>query len=125
MNIQSAFKTCGIFPFNDKVVTDSVIAPSLTFHKAQPSMTSCEESTDSTSLVLEKRGGEVLSKVKGAKTCKTISKVVAGKPITEDDVLDKVKDHIEKNKPPKLKAFNKHNKLLKKSYKKSKNLNKS
>ena len=45
MNIQSAFKTCGIFPFNDKVVTDSVVPPSLTFHKAQPSMKTCEEST--------------------------------------------------------------------------------
>ena len=76
-------------------------------------------------MFLEKRGGEVLSNVKVAKTRKTLSKVVAGKPITEDDVLDQVKDHIEKNKPPKLKEFNKHNNLLKKSYKKSKNLNKS
>ena len=125
MNIQSAFKTCGIFPFNDKVVTDSVVPPSLTFHKAQPSMTTCEKSTDSPSLFLEKRGGEVLSNVKVTKTRKTLSEVVAGKPLTEDDVLDQVKDHIETNKPPKLKEFNKHNNLLKKSYKKSKNLNKS
>lgn len=35
-NIQSAFKTCGIYPFNPSVICDTVIAPSLSFQSSEP-----------------------------------------------------------------------------------------
>ena len=97
-------------------MTDSIIEPSLTFDRAQPSMTTCKENIDSALLFFEKTGEKVSSNGKLAKTLKTLCKVFAGKPITENDELDQAKDHIQKNKPLKSKAFDK---LLKKSYKKS------
>ena len=48
---------------------------------------------------LEKRGGEILKNVQVAKVRKTLSKVVSGKAITEDNVTDKIKTHIESSKP--------------------------
>ena len=35
-NIQSAFKGCGIYPFNPSVIRDTVIAPSLSFQSSEP-----------------------------------------------------------------------------------------
>ena len=35
-NIQSAFKRCGIYPFNPSVIRDTVIAPSLSFQSSEP-----------------------------------------------------------------------------------------
>jgi hypothetical protein len=34
MNIQSAFKHCGIFPFTSSVISDAAITPSLSFRSS-------------------------------------------------------------------------------------------
>ena len=44
---------------------------------------------------LEKRGGELLKNVKVAKIRKTLSKVLSGKAITEENITDQIKSHIE------------------------------
>ena len=48
---------------------------------------------------LEKRGGEILKNVQVAKVRKTLSKFVSGKAITDDNITDKIKTHIESSKP--------------------------
>jgi len=136
-NIQSAFKRCGIFPFDATIVSDSLIAPSLSFapadiaEKSSPPVVDCasnvadgnnqfvveSSSSDAAVKFLEKRGGELLKNVCAAKVRKTLSKVVSGKPITEDDVFDKVKEHVQKQTKP---AKQKSNSLGKKPVKKPK-----
>ena len=74
-------------------------------------------SSDAAVKFLEKRGGELLKNVCAAKVRKTLSKVVSGKPITEDDVFDKVKEHVQKQTKP---AKQKSNSLGKKPVKKPK-----
>ena len=95
VNIQSAFKRCGIYPFNDTVISDNIIAPSLSFAQVNTNSTPEKQNdirqdypNDSAVTFLDKRGGEVLQNVKVAKVRKTLSKVVGGKPITEDVVFD-------------------------------------
>lgn len=99
-NIVSAFKQCGIHPFNASAVSDSLVAPSLTFatQNATTTVTSGKPSeSDSAEAFLLNKGGKVLENVQTAKKPRnTLSKVIGGKPITEDDVVDKIRDHNSK-----------------------------
>ena len=108
-NIQSAFKRCGIYPYNPSVISDSAIAPSLSFKCPEAVEAQCTASSaadpfpqpDQPNIdqvarsFLEKRGGELLKNVKVAKIRKTLSKVVSGKAITEENITDQIKSHIE------------------------------
>jgi hypothetical protein len=44
---------------------------------------------------LERKGRQILKNVKSAKARKTLIKVAAGKPITDDGVFEQIKNHIE------------------------------
>ena len=108
-NIQSAFKRCGIYPYNPSVISDSAIAPSLSFKCPEAVEAQCTASSATDPIpqpdqpnydqvarsFLEKRGGELLKNVKVAKIRKTLSKVVSGKAITEENITDQIKSHIE------------------------------
>ncbi|XP_056006761.1 uncharacterized protein LOC130050562 [Ostrea edulis] len=108
-NIQVAFRKCGIYPYDPTVVSDSLVAPSLTFAAISSSTISPNSSSITSSEdkeneqpkqskekeFLECKGGQILQNVKAAKVRKTLSKVVAGKPITDDGVLQQIKTHIE------------------------------
>jgi hypothetical protein len=101
-NIQAAFKKCGIYPYNPTVISDSLVAPSLSFtatsSDAPQKPTSDDDKENEQSKereFLECKGGQILQNVKTAKVRKTLSKVVAGKPITDDNVLQQIKTHIE------------------------------
>ncbi|XP_053376483.1 uncharacterized protein LOC128547533 [Mercenaria mercenaria] len=54
-------------------------------------------------LFLEKRGGEILKHVPVKRVRNTLSKVVSGKPITEQIVYGKIKEHVKSNAKPSLK----------------------
>ena len=109
VNIQSAFKRCGIYPYNPSVISDSVIAPSLSFKCPEAVEAQCTASSAADPIpqpdqpnydqvarsFLEKRGGELLKNVKVAKIRKTLSKVVSGKAITEENITDQIKSLIE------------------------------
>ncbi|XP_053384730.1 uncharacterized protein LOC128550216 [Mercenaria mercenaria] len=98
-NIQSAFRRCGIYPFNPDVINDKSIAPSLTFHP-RPESSTCpdelqgdksdpknETTMSEARIFLEKRGGQILENVTVAKVRRTLSKVVGGKPIMKTQCL--------------------------------------
>ncbi|XP_053383877.1 uncharacterized protein LOC128550038 [Mercenaria mercenaria] len=112
LNIQSAFRRCGIYPFDPDVINDKSIAPSLTFHP-RPESSTCpdelqgdksdpknETTMSEARIFLEKRGGQILENVTVAKVRRTLSKVVGGKPITEDTVFENMKDHVAQQKTP-------------------------
>ena len=83
-NIQSAVKRCGIYPNNPSVISDSVIAPSLSFKCPEAVEAQCTASSAADPIpqpdqpkydqvarsFLEKRGGELLKNVKLAKNSK-------------------------------------------------------
>jgi hypothetical protein len=111
VNIQAAFKKSGIYPFNQDVVNDSGIAPSLSFPartveksmSSPPEKASSKENSGSSVKFLECMGGEMLKNVQIAKIRNALSKVVGGKAITNEDVAEKIKDHIEKQTTSKKK----------------------
>jgi len=102
-NVQAAFKKSGIYPLNPDVVSDLDIAPSLSFPAAnesgnsktkQPETKVVNTNTDAANTFLNNRGGNILENVKVAKTRNTLSKVVGGKAITNEDVITKMQNHI-------------------------------
>ena len=114
INIQSAFKRCGIFLYNPSVISKTATAPSLSFISPEPAATQglfasapidpAPESTHATDdqvarSFLEMRGGEILKNVQVAKVRKTLSKVVSGKAIIEDNITEKIKTHNESSMP--------------------------
>ncbi|KAJ8309735.1 hypothetical protein KUTeg_011600 [Tegillarca granosa] len=125
-NFQSAFKKCGIFPYNPDVIPEVALAPSQSFPvddvltsasvvdvecptTVKPSdvaMAVEEEKANSPNVpapsdFFDKQGGEVLKNLKVRKVRKTLSKVVGGKPITEDCVMEAVQKHYAEQKNPK------------------------
>ncbi|XP_053403259.1 uncharacterized protein LOC128558349 [Mercenaria mercenaria] len=110
-NIQSAFKHCGVYPFNPNVVPDSALAPASVFRPApdttenheQEQALAVDDCNTDARLFLEKRGGEILKHVPVKKVRNTLSKVVSGKPITEQIVYEKIKEHVKSNAKPSLK----------------------
>ena len=103
-NIQPAFKKSGLIPFNASVVPDSQVAPSTTFIRG------CEEASVkapvSSSLpvsisaedFLQRKGGKILENVLTAKKQRnTLSRVVGGKAIPEDEIVTKIIEHKEKS----------------------------
>jgi hypothetical protein len=106
-NIQSAFKRCGVFPFNRNAVSDLQVAPSTTFDRDQSGQDERLKSGNVGSSgmsdaehFLEKRGGQILENVQKAKTKRnTLSKIVGGKPITEDNIVEQIIAHNEKYDP--------------------------
>lgn len=116
-NIQSAFKKCGIFPFNRHAVSDSQVAPATTFDRDyEPS----ERSATTTDMAdakdfLQERGGKILQNVqRAAKKRNTLSRVVGGTAITEDAIVKQIKTHNEKYAPKskvQRKCENKENNL--------------
>ncbi|KAJ8318761.1 hypothetical protein KUTeg_003852 [Tegillarca granosa] len=120
-NFQSAFKKCGIFPYNPDVIPEVALAPSQSFPvddvltsasvvdvecptTVEPfdvAMAVEEEKANSPSDFFDKQGGEVLKNLKVRKVRKTLSKVVGGKPITEDCVMEAVQKHYAEQKNPK------------------------
>ncbi|XP_052798487.1 uncharacterized protein LOC128230336 [Mya arenaria] len=109
-NIQSAFKKSGIYPFNRNVVPDHQIAPSTTFTDSEAEVNTpmvsntkaCE--TPSAEQFFEQRGGKILQNVQKAKKSRnTLSKIIGGMAITEDDILAQIKAHTDKYGPSKIK----------------------
>ena len=99
-NILSAFKRCGIIPFNPHVVSDPMVAPANTFSQGQECITPVRPLSESAENFLLHKGGQILANVQTAKKKRnTLSKVVGGKAITEDEVMDKIVEHQDKNKP--------------------------
>jgi hypothetical protein len=109
-NITSAFRKCGLYPFNDDVVPDHQIAPATSFsQEARPIFSKPTAAAKSAESFLVEKGGQLLKNVETAKKSRnTLSKVIAEKPITEDDVVKKIKEHKEnqtsKQKPSKSKS---------------------
>ncbi|KAJ8306058.1 hypothetical protein KUTeg_016603 [Tegillarca granosa] len=124
--VLSAFKKCGIFPYNPDVIPEVALAPSQSFPvddvltsasvvdvecptTVEPSdvaMAVEEEKANSPNVpapsdFFDKQGGEVLKNLKVRKVRKTLSKVVGGKPITEDCVMEAVQKHYAEQKNPK------------------------
>ncbi|KAJ8304314.1 hypothetical protein KUTeg_017897 [Tegillarca granosa] len=129
-NIQSAFKKSGIYPFDPSIIPDTALAPALSFpveivptaanvttstasdltcpsssnvNLCNHSNVNTKSSSDCHSTVsfFDKQGGMVLSNMKVRKARKTLSKVVGGRPITEDSVLDDIKKHYDGQKQKK------------------------
>lgn len=98
-NIQAAFKKSGVFPFNANVISADAVAPSASFQATSDQNPQCSENTHEKAVeFLEKRGGEVLKNVKITKTRNTLSKIVGGKAITEPDIVEKIKSHVDNQK---------------------------
>ena len=101
-NITTAFRKCGLYPFNSEVISDSSIAPSLSFTiESNAPLTSVNDTIRSQAAekFLQEKGGKILQNVDTAKKVRnTLSKVIGGKSITEDDTIEKIKEHIDKQK---------------------------
>ena len=94
-NIQAAFRRCGLIPFNPDIIKDHQVAPSLSFSKPPTCTitTNADLSTADAEKFLEEKGGKILENVTAAKKpTNTLSKVVSGKALTEDDILYKIKN---------------------------------
>ncbi|KAJ8299918.1 hypothetical protein KUTeg_021437 [Tegillarca granosa] len=134
-NIQSAFKKSGIYPFDPSIIPDTALAPALSFPvEVVPTAANVTTSTASdftcpsssnvnlcnhsnvntksssdchfTVSFFDKQGGMVLSNMKVRKARKPLSKVVGGRPITEDSVLDDtcIKKHYDGQKQERKKS---------------------
>jgi hypothetical protein len=98
-NIQVAFKKSGVFPFNPNVIAPESTASSTAFaHPAACEPEISSEHSLSAETFLENRGGQILKNVKTAKARKTLGKVVGGKAITEPEVFNAVKEHVQSQK---------------------------
>lgn len=101
INILSAFRKSGIYPFDRNVVSQQQFAPSTTFSRDCDdnfSGTSNSQACGTSAAVqfLEERGGTILKNVQKAKKSRnTLTKVTGGKPITEDEIVEKIKLHTE------------------------------
>ena len=109
-NIQAAFKKSALIPFNASVVPDSQVAPSTTFIRgceetsvkapvssSAPLSSSLPVSTSAEDF-LQRKGGKILENVLTAKKQRnTLSRVVGGKAITEDEIVTKIIEHKEKS----------------------------
>jgi hypothetical protein len=91
-NIKKAFCKSGIYPLDKTKISDTRVAPATSFDKDQvtrdPALND-HITNDTAELFLLKSGGKVLENVTKHKTRNTLSKIVGGKCITEDDVLKK------------------------------------
>ncbi|WAR01176.1 hypothetical protein MAR_007734 [Mya arenaria] len=92
------------------VVPDHQIAPSTTFTDSEAEVNTpmvsntkaCE--TPSAEQFFEQRGGKILQNVQKAKKSRnTLSKIIGGMAITEDDILAQIKAHTDKYGPSKIK----------------------
>jgi hypothetical protein len=119
-NIQSAFRKSGIYPFDKSVIEDAKVAPATSFDRDSISATDAPDPTSHTPVnetsksaesFLLNRGGKILQNVKKAKIRNTLSKIVGGKCITENEVFDKIIDHDTKqsSKNKQTKKTNKAN----------------
>ena len=104
-NIKKAFCKSGIFPLDKTAISDSQVAPATSFVKETVSQVAPTTSFDKEAVSLDcaesfllKRGGRVLENVQRHKIRNTLSKIVGGKCITEDEVLEKIIDHENKHK---------------------------
>ncbi|XP_060602824.1 uncharacterized protein LOC132755901 [Ruditapes philippinarum] len=96
-NIQSAFKRCGVFPFNRNAVSDLQVAPLTTFDRDQSGQDERLKSDNVGSSgmsdaehFLEKREGQILENVQKAKTKRnTLSKIVGGIQLLKITLLNK------------------------------------
>ncbi|XP_046576244.1 MFS-type transporter clz9-like [Haliotis rubra] len=108
-NLQSSFKTCGIYPFDNSTVSRINFAPSTVFH------TPCEDAdrservdnsndkttTSSVKNFLFSKQSVLTDKSQSTKKRKVLSAVVGGKAITEDSIMEKVREHQVSNPPVK------------------------
>ena len=75
-NIQSAFKRCGIYPFNPLVISDIQVAPSTTFSKGDEAECNLPPAHVEQEAFLQEKGGKILANVEKAKiTRNTLNKV--------------------------------------------------
>ncbi|XP_046582152.1 uncharacterized protein LOC124289604 [Haliotis rubra] len=89
-NLMSSFEKCGIFPFDDSVVSAEALRPSTVF------ITSEENREADDSLFRQKE--DALHKIKSAPTLKrkVLSSIVSGKAITEENTVFKIQEHTQK-----------------------------
>ncbi|XP_061174843.1 uncharacterized protein LOC133183985 [Saccostrea echinata] len=100
-NLQSSFRRAGIFPFDKNAVDPSNFAPSIVFSAAEQypdqdasSSTQAIPSTSDPKSFFKLHTNPIFNKTKSVLTEKrNISKVVSGKPITEDSVLQEIKNY--------------------------------
>ena len=94
-NIQSAFKRCGIYPYNPSVISDSDIAPSLSFKCSEAVEAQCIASSAADPIPQPDQPNYDQVARSFLEIRKTLSKVVSDKPITEENITDQIKSHIE------------------------------
>ncbi|XP_063401995.1 uncharacterized protein LOC134686219 [Mytilus trossulus] len=107
-NLHSALRKTGIYPLDKTVINQDQLKPSEVFTRNEE----CKETTETTDEPktdeIQNFFAERINKLKKMKSendkkeRKTLGKIVSGMPITESEVTEKVKQHVEnqgKNKP--------------------------
>lgn len=111
-NLQSAFRKCGIYPFNADVVPAEAMAPSYAIltvtHEENQEMAEADEDdndviveNNSLNFFAERTRELVHVKSEGSRAKKprnTLSKITSGRAITELEVSNKIKEHVSSNK---------------------------
>ena len=109
--LQSAFKQTGIYPLNRNIIPNVALLPAEVFEQSSSDITrgalnQPDQDTEMSPLgevAAEKEIDMFQSKVDNLKKVKseitkkprnTVGKIVSGKPITEEDVAEKVKEHM-------------------------------
>lgn len=109
-NLQSAFRKCGIYPFNADVVPAEALAPSsvLTQRNEEEDKSDsdldADENNNSQDFFAERTRELVRIKSEGLKAKKerkTLSKITSGRAITEPEVSAKIMEHVSAAAAPK------------------------
>lgn len=100
-NLQAAFSKSGIHPFNPLVVDDSLFLPGSVLEQEEEDQPETSENRQECSDdILDSKEQQMKKKKPKTTKRKYLSYVVSGKPITEDDVIQKINEH-EKNRKSK------------------------
>ena len=101
VNIQAVFKKCGIYPFYSTVISDSAIAPSLSFARPTPvapadnqSSSTTEKATNNTIITDLIRGSDITTTASTSSAASGVNFLEA-KAITDDQVVQNIKAHIQ------------------------------
>jgi hypothetical protein len=82
-------------PFNPDVVNDCRVAPSTTFTSEEQPLHTSSPTINAESFLIAK-GRKVLENVQAARKRNTLSEIISGKAITEDDIVSKIQEHVVK-----------------------------
>jgi len=98
-NLQASFRKTGIFPFNPSAVDPSIFKPSEALQQETCPETSEKQTSEKQSVCIEplqffaEKAATVTAKKPATKKRRVLSTVVSGRAITEDCIIDQIKQH--------------------------------